>query len=120
MLAFIIYALVIAALLPALGLIHFVGGVWSAIFATIVVGICVWLAMAFMGWFLGFVATITGVLAALLTDGVGVLLIPFIFDTLVAATAIWLAAHIGPGIVLISFWHTIGAGAILSLVELFV
>lgn len=104
-------------LLPALGLVTFTGGLGTGLLAAILVG--------FVGAGLTFVllpaiASI-GIVGSLLSGAVGgrlgLILFGLFFYSALYALSIAGVAYLLPGLALLGFWPTIGAGAVLGLVS---
>lgn len=116
MLSYIARVLLFMFALPALGLITFTGGIWTGLIAALIVGV------------VGAVLTLAllpaiasaGILGSILSGAVGgrlgLVLFWCFLGALVEGLAIAGVAYLLPGIALIGFWQTVGAGAILGAV----
>ena len=115
LLKLILKALVILWLLPQLGLISFNGGlVWSFI-AVFVVWISTFITtLVLLPWLLTskFFGTLFG---AALGGRTSAMLFCFAIDTLLISIALVLASALGSGMVLLGFWPTVGAAAVLGI-----
>lgn len=113
---FAINVLLFMFALPALGLVAFSGGIGTGLLAAllvVVLGIFVSIAL------LPAIATV-GVFGAVLSGAVGgrlgLIAFNFALQTLVLSITIGAVAWVLPGLALLGFWPTVGAGAVLGLV----
>jgi len=104
-------------LLPALGLVTFTGGLGTGLLAAILVGI---VGAGLIIALLPVIASV-GVIGSLLSGAIGgrlgLILFGLIFNSALYALSIAGVAYLLPGLALIGFWPTIGAGAVLGLVS---
>lgn len=116
MLSYIARVLLFMFALPALGLITFTGGVWTGLIAALIVGVVgAVLTLALLPAIAG-----AGIVGSILSGAVGgrlgLVLFWCFLGALVEGLAIAGVAYLLPGIALIGFWQTVGAGAILGAV----
>lgn len=119
MLGFIVKVLLFMFVLPALGLLTFTGGLGTGLLAALLVGVVGFVAVLALFPLLAGTAVIGNVLSGAVGGIFGVVLFNAFFGALVYGLAIAGVAWLLPGIALISFWHTVGAGAVLGVVNAF-
>jgi hypothetical protein len=113
----LIKTLLVLLVLPALGLIAFHGGVGGAILAVILVAIAGFFTKVVLFPALISVGLISVGVGGLLGGARGAFAVYFAIATGISAIALTIAASIMSSVVLLGFWPTVGAGAILALVS---
>jgi|688.fasta_scaffold1954404_1 hypothetical protein len=117
LLRLIIKTLLVLCVLPALGLLAFHGGVGGAILAVILVAVAgAFTKFVLLPWLVSFGLISVGV-GGLLGGRLGAFLVYFAISAGISAIALWLSSCIMSSVVLVGFWPTLGAGAMLSLVS---
>ncbi len=113
----ILKALLVLFVLPAMGLLAFSGGFGGAILAVILVAIAGFFTKVVLFPALVSVGLLSVGVGGLLGGRGGAFLVYFAISACISAIALWLSASIMSSVVLVGFWPTIGAGAMLSLVS---
>lgn len=113
----ILKALLVLFVLPAMGLIAFHGGFFGAIFAVILVALAGFLTKVVLFPALVSVGLLSVGVGGLLGGRLGAFVVYFAISAALSAIALWLASTMLSSVVLLGFWPTIGAGAMLSLVS---
>ena len=109
-------AAVIMLLLPALGLVAFHGGFGAAIWTTIVV-VLSGIIVALLLWPVLIAAIFAALFGeAVAGDGKGQVA-EFILDTVFMSLCLWVTSGLVDGVQLFGFWPTVGAAAILVIVD---
>lgn len=116
MLSFIARVLLFMFALPALGLITFTGGLGTGILAALLVGVVGFFATLVLLPALAGIGVVGGLLSGAVGGRLGLILFFTFLGALVEGLAIAGTAYFLPGLALIGFWHTVGAGAILGAV----
>jgi hypothetical protein len=114
---FIVKTIFIMFVLPALGLLAFHGGLGYGLLASLLVSIVGTVVTIFLIPLL-----LTGGLATLFAGAalggqLGVRLASFAIETSLYSCTLWLVSCIMSSVVLVGFWPTVGAAAILALVS---
>jgi hypothetical protein len=112
----ILKTLLVLLVLPAMGLLAFHGGVGGAILAVILVAIAGFFTKVVLFPALISVGLFSVGVGGLLGGRSGAFLVYFAISAVISSIALWVAASIMSSVVLVGFWPTIGAGAMLSLV----
>jgi len=116
MLSYIARVLLFMFALPALGLITFTGGIWTGLGAALLVGIVgAVLSLALLPAIAG-VGIVGSLLSGAIGGRLGLILFWCFLGAVLEGLAIAGVAWLLPGIALIGFWQTVGAGAILGAV----
>ncbi len=102
--------------LPALGLVTFTGGVGTGLLAALLVGVVGFFATIALLPALATVGVFGAVLAGAAGGRLGLMTFNFALGTLIYSLAIAGVAWILPGLALLGFWPTVGAGAVLGIV----
>ena len=119
MLGFIVKVLLFMFVLPALGLVTFTGGLGTGLLAALLVGAVGFVAVLALFPLLAGTAFIGNILSGAVGGVFGLIVFNAFFGALIYGLAIAGVAWLLPGLALISFWHTVGAGAVLGLVNAF-
>lgn len=119
MLRFIIKILLFMFALPSLGLITFTGGLGTGLLAALLVGIVGFVAVLALFPLLASISIIGNLLSGAVGGWLGLALFNAFFGALIYGLAIAGVAWLLPGISLLGFWPTVGAGAVLGLVNAF-
>jgi len=112
----IIKTILLLAVLPAMGLLAFHGGVGGAILAVILVAIAGFFTKVVLFPYLCSVGLLSVGIGGLLGGSLGAYAVYFAISACIQAIALGVAAWFMSSLVLVGFWPTIGAGAMLSLV----
>ncbi len=119
LLRFIIKVLLFMFVLPALGLVSFTGGLGTGLLAALLVGAVGAVAVLALFPLLAGVDIIGSLLSGAVGGVLGVALFNLFLGALIYGIAIAGVAWLLPGLALIGFWQTVGAGALLGLVNAF-
>lgn len=117
LLRLILKTLLVLLVLPALGLLSFSGGVGGAILAVILVAVAGFFTKVVLFPALASFGLVSVGIGGLLGGSLGAFLVYFAICSGIQAIALWGAASIMSSVVLVGFWPTIGAGALLALVS---
>lgn len=116
MLSFIARVLLFMFALPALGLITFTGGLGTGLLAALLVGVVGFFAAIALLPALAGIGVVGSLLSGAVGGRFGLVLFWMFLGALLEGLAIAGVAWLLPGIALIGFWQTVGAGAILGAV----